>query len=212
LIVSCHFACYILNSQSQIRRLIPVLFNPHCDTEGSRTKSSASGLSDRGSHSGQFGADALAVGRTKSSAPRESRAESPAIIARLAAVRGSPAGAPSAASRTAGPSLPLLRLFSPNLYSGPSSPREIIPHQTTATFTQRAVEFAEPPFIGTAKEPAELLWVELVAHAGSSEWPFTESLSLAGVCSPPGQRSRASRDRGLRLRLRRPYDRTTKGE
>jgi hypothetical protein len=109
--------------QSEIRRLIPEIFNLHCGAEGPKKNPSAKGLSDRVSPSGcGHGAS-----RAKPAAPRESRAESSAIPARLAAVRGRPAGARSAASWTAGPSLPPLRLFSANLWSGPSSPCESVP-------------------------------------------------------------------------------------
>jgi hypothetical protein len=72
---------------------------------------------------------AVAAGRAKSAAPSENCAESPAITARLEAVRGRPAGARTPASRTIGHSLP--------------PPREIGPHQTAVTFIQGAVDFAE---------------------------------------------------------------------
>jgi hypothetical protein len=123
-----------------------------------------------------------------------------------------PAGARSASSQTAGPSLPSLRLFSVNLWSDRSSPREIGPYQTTVTFTQDAVDFTEGlRSSAQQKESVEPPGAESAAHAGGIGWASAESLGLAGVFSPPA-RPRLSRFTPLWPCLRRPRDHATKRE
>jgi hypothetical protein len=90
--------------------------------------------------------------------------------------------------------LPPLRLFSANLWSGPSSPREIALHQTTVTFTQGAVDFTET--LGSSasqKESAEALKAGLAAHAGGH--PPRVSAARGSAVHPYSRGSRAARGR-----------------
>jgi hypothetical protein len=85
----------------------------------------------------------------------------------LAVVHGRGAAVPSAFFSTSAASITSLRLFSANLSSGSSSPREIGAHQKTIPLTQGVVDFIEGVRSSPQqKKTAERLGVECPHVAG----------------------------------------------